>query len=218
MSAELLESAYAAFEGAVGSVDEAGSWEPTACRGWSVRDLVFHVVGDAQRALVALHTPADRPADRDAATYWRGWGSDPASDAAGRRWVRVNGAMFGDWQQLQGLHRETSAAVRRAVAGSDADALVATQGHVLTVEDLASTLAVEATLHHLDLGLHLSDLPGPTPSGLAEVRRVVEALAGPFPPALDDARVAVLATGRAEPTPAERTDLASLLAHLPVFS
>jgi uncharacterized protein (TIGR03083 family) len=218
VSAELLQSAYAAFETAVAQVDEPGSWDPTGCRGWSVRDLVFHVVGDAQRALVALHTPADPPADRDSATYWRGWGSDPVGDAAGRRWARVNGAMFGDWEQLRGLHRETSAAVRRAVAAADPGALVGTQGHVLTVADLASTLTVEAAVHHLDLRRHLPDLPRPPASGLAEVRRVVEALAGPFPPSLADERVAVLATGRAEPTPDERADLAALLERLPVFS
>ncbi len=218
MSAELLESAYVAFENAVGTIGEPTSWEPTGCRGWSVRDLVFHVTGDAQRALVALHTPTTEPADCDAVTYWRGWGSDPDADAAGRRWARVNGAMFTDWEPLRGLHRETSAAVRHAVAAADGAARVGTQGHVLTVADLASTLAVEVSLHHLDLGRHLPDLPGPTAVGLAEVRRVVEAVAGPFPPALDDARVAVLGTGRAEPTPDERAELAPVLDGLPAFS
>ncbi|MET1060571.1 MAG: maleylpyruvate isomerase N-terminal domain-containing protein [Nocardioides sp.] len=218
MSAELLGSAYAAFENAVAAVDEPGSWEPTGCRGWSVRDLVFHVTGDAQRALVALHTPAEAPADRDAVTYWRGWGRDPAADASNRRWTRVNGSMVTDWEQLRDLHRETSAAVRHAVAGADGEALIGTQGHVLTVDDLASTLAVEATVHHLDLSRHLPSLPGPAASGLAEVRRVVEALAEPFPPGMDDARVAVLGTGRAEPTLDEHVVLTSLLERLPVFS
>src|SRR4051812_7777231 len=33
---------------------DAGEWLPTGCAGWSVRDLVFHLRRDAQRALVAL--------------------------------------------------------------------------------------------------------------------------------------------------------------------
>jgi hypothetical protein len=40
--------------------------------------------------------------------------------------------------------------VVRAVAAADPGALVETQGHVLTVADLASTLVVEATVHLLD--------------------------------------------------------------------
>jgi hypothetical protein len=218
VSAELVESAYAAFERALAAVDEPESWEPTGCLGWSVRDLTFHVTGDAQRGLVALHTPAEGPPDRDAASYWHGWGSDPVADASGRRWSRVNGAMFGEWHQLRRLHGETSAAARHAVAAADPEALVGTQGHVLTVADLASTLAVEATVHHLDLLRHLPGLPGPAASGLAEVRRVVEALAAPFPPTIDDARVAVLATGRDRPTPTERLALGVLVDRLPVFS
>lgn len=220
MSAALLESAYAAFETAVATVDEEASWEATGCRGWAVRDLVFHVLCDAQRALVALHTPAPSGArpDRDAVSYWEGWGSDTEGDANGRRWTRVSGAMFRDWTQLATLHRETSAAARAAVRRSEPAALVATQGHVLTVADLASTLAVEATVHHLDLVAYLGRRPGPDVAALAEVRRVVEELVGPFPADLDDVRVALLGTGRATPDDSERTALVDVLPNLPAFS
>jgi hypothetical protein len=46
---------------------------------------------------------------------------------------------------------------------------VKTQGWVLTVADLLSTLTVEAAVHHLDLVLRL-DRPGPAAAPLAEVR------------------------------------------------
>ena len=36
---------------------------------WAVRDLLFHLLCDAQRALVALDTPAAEAADRNAVTY-----------------------------------------------------------------------------------------------------------------------------------------------------
>lgn len=38
--------------------------------------------------------------------------------------------------------------------------LIATQGHVLTVDDLLATLVVEATIHHLDITVDV-DAPGP---------------------------------------------------------
>ena len=41
---------------------------------------------------------------------------------------------------------------------ADPAALVATQGHVLTVRDLAQTLVVEAALHHLDLVVRAGEI------------------------------------------------------------
>ena len=55
-------------------------WAPTGCAGWVVRDLVHHLHADAVRALVALHSPADGPADCDDVRYWADWGSDPDTD------------------------------------------------------------------------------------------------------------------------------------------
>jgi hypothetical protein len=48
--------------------------------------------------------------------------------------------------------------------------VVATQGHVITVPDLAATLVVEATIHHLDMIAELPAAPGPPAVGLAFVR------------------------------------------------
>jgi hypothetical protein len=44
------------------SGDEARGWQSTRLPGWTVRELVFYLASDCQRALVALHTPADRRA------------------------------------------------------------------------------------------------------------------------------------------------------------
>ena len=59
---------------------ESVGWTPTALPGWTVRDLVFHLAGDAQRALVALHTPAAGAVDTDAVSYWSHWA--PGTDGA----------------------------------------------------------------------------------------------------------------------------------------
>ncbi len=74
---------------------------------------------------------------------------------------------------------------------------MATQGHVLRVDDLLDTLVVEAGLHHLDLVVAL-DRPGPSAGTLAAVRATLDARLGHASPAVwDDARWARLATGRA---------------------
>ena len=110
---------------------------------------------------------------------------------------------------------EAAAATARSVAAAPAAEVVSTQGHALRVDDLASTLVVEATLHHADLVVHL-DAPGPPPVGLDESRRVVEALLGRTLDGWSTERVVMVGTGRAEPTVAERDTLAGL--DVPVFS
>ena len=212
----MLDDAYAALTAAVAALHDDAAWAPTGCRGWCVRDLVHHLHADAVRALVAVHSPAAGSADCDAVAYWRGWGIDDRRDEATRRGTRIESGVR-DWTALRSSYLEGAAAARLAVAGTDADAVVSTQGHVLSVADLARTLAVEATLHHLDLLTHLR-LPAPSPAGLREVRRVVEALLDQPLPEWSDERVALVGTGRAAPTPDERADLGPAADRLPVFS
>lgn len=212
----LLVDAYGALAEALAAVDDDAAWSPTGCAGWCVRDLVHHLHADATRALVAVHTPASGPADCDSVAYWRGWGVDPQRDELGRRATRIESGTR-SWQDLRSSYLEAAAAAGRAVAGADPAAVVTTQGHALSVGDLASTLAVEATLHHLDLGTHLP-LPPPAAPGLAEVRRVLEAVLDHPLPGWRDERVALVVTGRATPTPAEGDDLGPAADRLPVFS
>jgi hypothetical protein len=222
--AALVRETYRNFGAAVATMSDERSWRPTDCVGWSVRDLVFHCVGDAQRGLVALHTPADRAADRDAVTYWSDWQPDPtgAGAAAGRRFIRVVASMFLHVEQLRELYLETTGALVHAAETAKPDELVATQGHVLSAGDLLRTLAVEATIHHLDLAASLCDGPDeatmPTPSGLAEVRRTLDGLLGePVPIDWDDTAYARKGTGRSPLTPAERQRLGTLADRFPLF-
>jgi hypothetical protein len=213
-----LRAAYEAASAAVAGLGDEESWLPTGCTGWAVRDLVFHCLGDAQRALVALHTPARRPVDRDAVTYWQDWRPDTVGAANGRRWVRVNASMFLDFGQLQDLYLETLAAAVRAAEAADPEQRVGTQGHVLTAGDLLTTLAVEATVHHLDLTVRLPHAPGPAPEGLAAVRATLDGLLGrPALPQWSDAHYARVGTGRAALTEAERTALGVAADRFPLF-
>jgi hypothetical protein len=193
-------------------LDDRAGWRPTHCAGWCARDLVFHLLGDAQRALVALHTPAAGPSDVDAVSYWRGWQPATPGADAGRRGTRIMASAWSVIDPLIALYAETAQAVLVAVEErSDAD-LVVTQGHVLTVGDLCSTLAVEATVHHLDL-----ELGAPSHPGLHEVRRVLDGLLGRPAPISDDKRYALIGTGRLPLSAEEQTLLGADAASLPLF-
>ncbi|MGI5359146.1 maleylpyruvate isomerase N-terminal domain-containing protein [Streptomyces sp. CA-252508] len=220
----LLHAVYGAFMAAVREIDDEASWAPTGCTGWAARDLVFHCLTDAQRALNALHTPTDAPPDRDAVGYWADWRQQDAEGrlraAHGRRFARTVAGMFLHFGQLRELYLETAAAALHAVDHTDPARRVVTQGHVLTAGDLVRTLAVEATIHHLDLDddVRATGLPGPSPEGLAEVRRTLDGLLGrPVPVPWDDVHYIRAVTGRAALTPAERAALGPDADRLPLI-
>lgn len=216
--ADLVRDACAAFGAVLDGLGDDDSWAATGCPGWSVRDLTHHCAMDALRGLVALHTPTTARPDRDAATYWTDWGGDPAGAAEARRHTRVAASMVLDWEPVRALHRETTRALVHA-AQHCGDGAVRTQGHVLGVEDLLSTLAVEATVHHLDLIQHLDVSPGPAVDGLAEVRRVLTDLWEREPlEHWSDEHFARVGTGRAELTAQERAELGAHADLLPLFS
>src|SRR4051812_19729442 len=219
----LVSAAYTAFGAGLRALGEEDSGLPTGCTAWAVRDLTYHCLGDARRALVALHSPTSDPADRDAVTYWQDWAPDPVGAAHGRRNARVGASMFLHWADLRELYTETTLAVTEAGGRAAPAARIRTQGHVLAVDDLLSTLAVEASIHHLDLTLDLpSDTPGVRPAddaALGEVRRVLDGLlGGPPDPGWSDERYARVATGRAAATAEEARVLGALLERFPVFS
>ncbi|MBF4161475.1 maleylpyruvate isomerase N-terminal domain-containing protein [Nocardioides acrostichi] len=192
----LLGEGYAAIAGAVHGLDDATGDGATRAAGWTVRDLLLHLVGDAQRALVTMATPADAAPDTDAVTYWHGFRPDLGDGgAAHAAWVRRSAAAFTGVDGLVALWRDTSAAAARAVAAADPSSTVTTQGHVLTVRDVVSTLLVEATVHTLDLAPTLAVRP--PPEALSHTRAVLERLLGaPLPDVWDDEEAVLRGTGR----------------------
>jgi hypothetical protein len=155
---------------------------------------------------------------RDAVSYWQDWRPDTLAAANGRRFTRVVASMFLRVEQLCELYLETAAALRHAVAGTAPDEPVATQGHVLTTGDLMLTLAVEATIHHLDLVESLAPAPEPSAEGLLAVRRTLDGLLGrPVPIPWDDAYYARVATGRLALSSPERARLDTDAARFPLL-
>jgi hypothetical protein len=213
---DLLRTTYDDLVAALARIDDELSWAPTGCLGWSVRDLTWHCAADARRALVALHTPVDGVADTDSVSYWRDWGAD--DDDLGRRFGRMQSGVYENWSELRDMHAETARAAVHAAGHSDPRAVVGTQGQALAVDDLLSTLVVEAAIHHLDMVVHLPDAAGPTAAPLAEARRVVDTLASsPFPREWADEDVVLLGTGRARPTQEQCEALGAVAGELPLF-
>jgi hypothetical protein len=211
---DLLSRAYDPLLDLADRVDEDTGWQPTALPGWSVRDLLFHLAGDAQRALVALATPAHGAADTDHVTYWGEWQPGTQGARDGLRGTRI---MASAWSSVRGpadLFADTARAVLVALERTDPTDVVRTQGRRLTVESLARTLTVESGVHHLDLGLPTH----PDPLVLKEICHVVEGLLGqPLPEGWDARRCALLGTGRVLPTDAERAALGDAAHRLPLY-
>ncbi|MGA5098627.1 maleylpyruvate isomerase N-terminal domain-containing protein [Streptomyces lavendulocolor] len=70
---------------AVREIDDEASWAPTGCTGWAARDLVFHCLTDAQRALrrcTPRRTP--RPTGTPSATGPTGGSRTPRAGSARR--------------------------------------------------------------------------------------------------------------------------------------
>ncbi|MDQ1723721.1 MAG: hypothetical protein QOG52_749 [Frankiaceae bacterium] len=215
----VLRASYGPLRELVSGLGESDSWLPTGCEGWAARDLTHHHLGDARRALVALHNPRLEPPDRDAVTYWQDWAPEPIGAADGLRFTRVGASMFTQFEPLRELYLETTAAVLHAAAASGPEIPVATQGHVLLTRDLLSTLAVEATLHHLDFLVAVPDAARPDPVALAHVRTILDGLLGqPVPLPWDDEHYALAATGRTALTAAERLRIGGLASRFPLFS
>ena len=127
--------------------------------------------------------------------------------------------MAGAWAlpYLLATYAETLRAVVELAVRAEPDALVATQGHVLRVDDLLDTLVVEAGLHHLDLTV--AAIAPPRPSTLGAVRVTLDGLFGrPGPPDWDDAAWARVATGRQPLTPEQAAQLGPDAARLPALS
>lgn len=189
---------------------------PSGCTGWLVRDLVCHLVVDAQDVLITLVTPAETEPTRDAVTYWDVVETPAGDDPLDALTVRL-AAAYGDPALLKFHLDDVGSAAGRATELADPDARVSTRDQVLTVGDYLSAYVLEWTLHHLDLIAHLPDAAGPPAEGLSRSRAMLERIAGAtFPTSLSDTDALLIGTGRRVPTDAERSELGELAARLPL--
>ncbi|MFI9640404.1 maleylpyruvate isomerase N-terminal domain-containing protein [Micromonospora sp. NPDC051925] len=217
-----LAQAYDGITRVVADLDDDALQRPTRCRGWVVVDLLFHLLCDAQRAMVTLASPADGPPDVDDVSYWRSFppGRDGGDAARHAWWARRSAAAFDRPTAVVRIWADTAPAAVRAAGAADPDGHVATQGHVLRVPHFLATLTTEATIHHLDLVLDLPDAP---PPGALAVRVAVAAMDGLLsddavrPGSWDDAEYLLKATGREPLTDRDRRELGEAAGWFPLL-
>ncbi|OLT12459.1 maleylpyruvate isomerase [Actinomadura sp. CNU-125] len=204
---ELFTRSWTALLAAVAELPDEHFAHPSGCTGWLVRDLVCHLVIDAQDVLITLVTPADTEPTANAATYWNlvdpPTGDDPLDALIPRL-----AAAYGEPRLLKFHLDDVGSAAGRAAALADPSVRVSTQDKVLTAGDYLSAYVLEWTLHHLDLIAHLPSVPGPPPATLAAARALLEEIAGfPFPAAFTDTDALLIGTGRRAPTVREKNTL-----------
>ncbi|WKG00871.1 maleylpyruvate isomerase N-terminal domain-containing protein [Mycolicibacterium sp. HK-90] len=212
----LFSESWTALRTAVAGLRPETFEQPSGCAGWLIRDLVCHLVIDAQDVLITLATPADAEPTRSALTYWEVSGTPPTGeDPLDALTVRL-AAAYQDPALLKFHLDDLGAAAGRAAELADPSLRVGTRGQVLTVGDYLDAYVLEWTLHHLDLIAHLPETAGPPAAGLARSRAMLESIAGlEFPVAFSDEDALLIGTGRRAPTDSEQTALGAAAPRLP---
>ncbi|MFC9435180.1 maleylpyruvate isomerase N-terminal domain-containing protein [Nocardia sp. NPDC057030] len=212
---DLFSRSWTALRTAVAELADQDFQLPSGCTGWLIRDLVCHLIIDAQDVLITLVTPTEAEPTRDAITYWNVVQPPTGDDPLDALIVRLAAAY--QHPELLKLHLDDlGAAAGRAAVLANPDTRVATQEYVLTTADYLGAYVMEWTLHHLDLIAHLPDAADPPAETLSHARQTLEKIAGTtFPASMPDKDALLIGTGRRITTDAERTELGALAARLP---
>ncbi|MFE0134715.1 maleylpyruvate isomerase N-terminal domain-containing protein [Streptomyces sp. NPDC059037] len=214
---DLFSRSWTALRTAVADLPDADFAQPSGCSGWLVRDLVCHLVIDAQDVLITLVTPAEGEPTRNAVTYWDVADTPPTGDDPLDALIVRLAAAYGEPWLLKFHLDDVGSAAGRAAELADPALRVATRDFVLTAGDYLAAYVLEWTLHHLDLVTHLPDVAGPPAEGLARCRAMIEEIAGAsFPASFSDQDVLLVGTGRRAPSETEQAELGVLAAQLPL--
>ncbi|MEV5758034.1 maleylpyruvate isomerase N-terminal domain-containing protein [Streptomyces tendae] len=212
---DLFSRSWSALLAAVADLSDEDFARPSGCTGWLVRDLVCHLVVDAQDVLITLATPTAEEPTRDAVTYWQVVEPPTGDDPLDALIVRLAAAY--EQPGLLKFHLDdVGSAAGRAAVLADPAGRVGTQGQVLTAGDYLSAYVLEWSLHHLDLIAHLPKAAPPPAAGLSRSRELLEGVVGTaFPTAFTDRDALLIGTGRRAPSAAETAALGELAARLP---
>jgi len=207
---------WAALRAAVADLDDEDFAQPSGCAGWLIRDLVCHLIIDAQDVLITLATPTDAAPTRDEVSYWDIADQPPSGDDPLDALTVRLAAAYQEPRLLKFHLDDVGSAAGRAAELADPYGRVSTRDQVLTVADYLCAYVMEWTLHHLDLTAYLSHVPQPPAEGLARSREMLEKIAGTmFPASSSDADALLVGTGRRAPTDAEKAELGELAGKLP---
>ncbi|MFF7491143.1 maleylpyruvate isomerase N-terminal domain-containing protein [Streptomyces luteogriseus] len=215
---DLFSHTWTALRAAVAELSDEDFGRPSGCTGWLVRDLVCHLIVDAQDVLITLATPSDREPTRDALTYWDVSATPPTGDDPLDALTVRLAAAYEDPNLLKFHLDDVGSAAGRAALLADPAGRVGTRDEILTVGDFLSTYVMEWTLHHLDLIACLPDAKQPPAEGLVRSREMLERITGsPFPSAFHDVDALLIGTGRRQPTAQEQARLGELASKVPLY-
>lgn len=214
-----LSQTYGAVSQMLRTVADDELARPSRCAGWSVADVVVHLLGDAQRTLVACATPTEALATTDSVGYWRDWAveRDPDQQAREAAFTRTWASAYRP-DGLRRHWRDTAEAAVRALAARRADERVRTQGYAIAVGALERTLVVETVVHHLDCLRELPGQPAPPAAALALVLEDFSALAGVRLPAGDDVGWVLRGAGRLPLQAGDRAALGAAADRFPLLT
>jgi uncharacterized protein (TIGR03083 family) len=213
---DLFSCSWTALRTAVADLSDEDFARPSGCTGWLVRDLVCHLIIDAQDVLITLVTPAETEPTRNAVTYWDIVDAPTGDDPLDALIVRL-AAAYEEPRLLKFHFDDVGSAAGRAAILADPTLRVGTKGEVLTAGDYLCAYVLEWTLHHLDLIAHLPDAAQPPAEGLARSRELLEEIAGAaFPASFSDTDALLIGTGRRAPDDDENVALGELAAKLPL--
>ncbi|WP_416563672.1 maleylpyruvate isomerase N-terminal domain-containing protein [Nocardia testacea] len=208
---------WTALRTAVSELADEDFGRPSGCTGWLVRDLVCHLIIDAQDVLITLVTPTDKEPTRDAVTYWDIAETPPTGDDPLDALTVRLAAAYGEPRLLELHLDDVGSAAGRAAVLADPDQRVSTRDEVLTTGDYLSAYVLEWTLHHLDLVAHLPHAGQPPGECLTRSRELLEHIAGAaFPPAFSDRDALLIGTGRRAATADEQAALGESAVKLPL--
>ncbi|MFG3280776.1 maleylpyruvate isomerase N-terminal domain-containing protein [Streptomyces sp. NPDC048111] len=216
---DLFSRSWDALLTAVDGLADEDFGRASGCAGWLVRDLVCHLVIDAQDVLITLVTPAPAGAEVtvDAVTYWRLGDEPPTGDDPLDALIVRLAAAYQEPRLLRFHLDDVGSAAGRAARLADPSVRVSTQDQILTTGDYLGAYVLEWTLHHLDLSDRLPHAPAPPAEGLARSRALLEGIAGAaFPASFGDTAALLIGTGRRTPTDAQRAELGALGERLPL--
>jgi hypothetical protein len=215
---DLFSLTWTALRTTVAGLSDEDFGRPSGCTGWLVRDLVCHLVIDAQDVLITLATPSHGQPTRDALTYWEVSGTPPTGDDPLDALTVRLAAAYEDPHLLRFHLDDVGSAAGRAALLADPAGRVGTRDEILTVADYLSAYVLEWTLHHLDLIAYLPGAEQPPAEGLTRSREMLEQIAGgSFPASFQDVDALLIGTGRRAPAGAEQDALGELASRLPLY-
>ena len=195
-------------------------WQrPTRCPPMNVRELTVHAMRGAYRIVELLADPVrDAEPEKDAVTYFR---YDPLTVGAGvvARAQDESAARPADADIAAEWATAWKDAIETARATIADDPVIASPLGTIRLREYLRTRCVEVAIHLMDLGHALGREPDPSPAGLEAACDVLRGLLGTDLRELgmDDVRFALVGTGRAELTAAERELLGPLSESFPLL-